>query len=259
MRQVKRISPTCTAMVGVSLRTMRRPSPSIVRPRIRATLCQNNLGSMYQNGKGVPQDYAQALAWYRKAVDQNLSTGQYNLGFMYEDGEGVTKDYAQALLLYRKAADQGDANAEFRISSFYESGLGVSRDLEEARKWFQKASAHGLKTAKDELAKLDVPPPSAASLPRPPHPPAPPPSPSPTTTPSSAPPTTTLTGRISPIPSPTPTPSTRRSPPSTASTSKRSATHQRADPGQAPRVSPSQVRAAGPTPHLLLRPRLLRL
>ena len=114
---------------------------------------------MYQNGKGVPQDYAQALAWYRKAVDQNLSTGQYNLGFMYEDGEGVTKDYAQALLLYRKAADQGDANAEFRIGSFYESGLGVSRDLEEARKWFHKASAHGLKTAKDELAKLDVPPP----------------------------------------------------------------------------------------------------
>ena len=31
---------------------------------------QVNLGVMYDHGKGVPQDYAQAAAWYRKAADQ---------------------------------------------------------------------------------------------------------------------------------------------------------------------------------------------
>ena len=27
---------------------------------------------MYDNGQGVPQDYAQALTWYRKAADQGI-------------------------------------------------------------------------------------------------------------------------------------------------------------------------------------------
>ena len=33
-------------------------------------LTQNNLGHMYQNGKGVPQDHAEAFKWYRLAADQ---------------------------------------------------------------------------------------------------------------------------------------------------------------------------------------------
>src|SRR5881227_252799 len=33
---------------------------------------QNNLGSMYERGQGLPQDYGEALKWYRKAADQRL-------------------------------------------------------------------------------------------------------------------------------------------------------------------------------------------
>ena len=40
---------------------------------------QNNLGFMYEKGEGVPQDYAQALAWYRKAVANGLSKAQDNI------------------------------------------------------------------------------------------------------------------------------------------------------------------------------------
>jgi uncharacterized protein len=50
---------------------------------------QANLGFMYQNGQGVPQDDKRAIAWYRKAADQGNDYGQTNLGFMYESGRGV--------------------------------------------------------------------------------------------------------------------------------------------------------------------------
>ena len=30
---------------------------------------QNNLGEMYDRGLGIPQDYAKALMWYRKAAE----------------------------------------------------------------------------------------------------------------------------------------------------------------------------------------------
>jgi len=34
---------------------------------------------MYYRGTGVPQDFSEALRWYRKAADQNYADAQYNL------------------------------------------------------------------------------------------------------------------------------------------------------------------------------------
>ncbi|MFK8284951.1 hypothetical protein ACI75W_09130, partial [Capnocytophaga canis] len=45
---------------------------------------QYDLGSMYYYGDGVPQDYYEAVKWYRKAAEQGNASGQNNLGLMYE-------------------------------------------------------------------------------------------------------------------------------------------------------------------------------
>ena len=57
---------------------------------------QYNLGLMYDNGEGVPQDNAEAVKWYRLAADQGKALGQLNLGVMYYNGEGVPKDLVEA-------------------------------------------------------------------------------------------------------------------------------------------------------------------
>ena len=57
---------------------------------------QYNLGVMYDKAHGVPQNYAEALKWYRLAADQGDATAQYNLGFMYDEGQGVPQNYAEA-------------------------------------------------------------------------------------------------------------------------------------------------------------------
>ena len=46
---------------------------------------------MYDDGRGVPQDYAQALVWLRKAADQGNAAAQTNLGAMYGLGLGVPR------------------------------------------------------------------------------------------------------------------------------------------------------------------------
>ena len=33
-------------------------------------VAQSNLGMMYENGTGVPQDHAEAVQWFRLAADQ---------------------------------------------------------------------------------------------------------------------------------------------------------------------------------------------
>jgi TPR repeat protein len=52
---------------------------------------------MYVKGEGVPQNYPEALNWFRKAAEQGLASAQGNLGFMYLNGEGVPQNYPEAL------------------------------------------------------------------------------------------------------------------------------------------------------------------
>ena len=52
------------------------------------------------------------MAWFRKAAEQGYANAQSNLGVMYNNGRGITKDEAQAVAWFRKAAEQGDANAK---------------------------------------------------------------------------------------------------------------------------------------------------
>jgi len=58
-------------------------------------------------GSGIPQDYGEAVKWYRKAVDQGYALDQSNLGVMYEKGQGVPQDYVQAHMWYNLVAVWG--------------------------------------------------------------------------------------------------------------------------------------------------------
>ena len=70
-----------------------------------------NLGLLYQNGQGVPQDYVKAREWYEKAADKGSAFAMTNLGLLYQNGRGVPQDYGKARKWYEKAADKGNAYA----------------------------------------------------------------------------------------------------------------------------------------------------
>ncbi len=72
---------------------------------------QNNLGVMYDKGRGVPQDYAEAIRWFRLAATQGYALAQYKLGVMYQDGTGVVQNYKQGYMWFNLAAAQGDEDA----------------------------------------------------------------------------------------------------------------------------------------------------
>ncbi len=86
---------------------------AIVRPLAEQgyPYAQFNLGVLYDNGYGMPEDNAQAMIWYRKAAEQGLPQAQVNLAIMYEEGEGVPADYVEAYLWYALADAQGDSQA----------------------------------------------------------------------------------------------------------------------------------------------------
>jgi hypothetical protein len=83
----------------------------------------------------VPQNFAQAATWFRKAAEQGLPVAQTNLGVLYEEGRGVPHDYVLAATWYRKAAEQGNAEAQADLGFAYGKGHGVPQDYAEEYFW----------------------------------------------------------------------------------------------------------------------------
>ena len=76
------------------------------------TEAQYKLGALYDYGKGVPEDDAKAVYWYRKAAEQGSVAGQHYLGLMYAKGEGIPEDHVQAYAWFSVAAAQGYDHAQ---------------------------------------------------------------------------------------------------------------------------------------------------
>jgi len=103
-------------------------------------VAQYNLGFMYDNGQGVPQDYGEAARWYRLAAEQGKASAQHNLGLLYYRGQGVPQDYTQARDWYLKAAEQGHALAQANLGVMYWMGPGVLQDYVQAHMWANLAA-----------------------------------------------------------------------------------------------------------------------
>jgi len=67
-------------------------------------LAQSNLASIYNEGKGVPQDYAEAAKWYRRTAENDTvekgpillkPQAAHSLGMLYEKGLGLPKTTQQ--------------------------------------------------------------------------------------------------------------------------------------------------------------------
>lgn len=154
---------TCIALIGAGIfvRTERKNRQLAKRAtayRIRAEQgdaeSQFKLGSMYSRGKGVPQDYGEAVRWYRKSAEQGYAKGQYSLGYMYHEGYGVPQDYVEATRWWRKAAEQGDAKAQDGLGFSYKQGEGVAQDYAEAVRWYRKSAEQDYANAEYDLGYM---------------------------------------------------------------------------------------------------------
>ncbi len=56
----------------------------------------NNMGYLYENGLGVPQDHTKAFEYYYEAAKLDDDTGKCNLGFCYLNCIGVNRDKEMA-------------------------------------------------------------------------------------------------------------------------------------------------------------------
>ena len=96
------------------------------------TSAQVLLGAMYDFGNGVPQDYSEAVKWYRAVAEKGHVHSQLRLGFLYYHGHGVLEDYIRAHMWYNIASANGNDIAREHRNTLSEEM--TSSQIEQAQK-----------------------------------------------------------------------------------------------------------------------------
>ena len=130
-----------------------------------------HLGVLYQQGKGVEQNFIEAAKYYLQAVEKGYECAREDFNFlfnnndlsgeisnstgdMYYKADGVKQDYVKAFTWYNKAKEKGSAYACYSLGLLYGSGDGVvgGRDIVKAAEHYLLAATRGYEKIKVEEA-----------------------------------------------------------------------------------------------------------
>ena len=100
------------------------------------------------------QSYAKAARLLRPLAERGNSQAQTYLGFMYEYGRGVPQNYVEAVNWYCLAAEQGHTQAQYLVGLIYDKGFGIPRDFIQAHKWLNLAAAHAPRKDREEWVRI---------------------------------------------------------------------------------------------------------
>jgi uncharacterized protein len=101
-------------------------------------------------------DYVTAAKEWRPLAEEGSAAAQLNIGLLYLDGHGVPQDYGEAVMWLRRSAEQDNTEAQHDLGALYGAGLGVKRDYVQAYKWMNICAAKGnggCVTQRDLIAK----------------------------------------------------------------------------------------------------------
>ncbi|MDR3422862.1 MAG: hypothetical protein P4L80_16730 [Xanthobacteraceae bacterium] len=117
----------------------------------------SNLGMMNKLGRGTPRNYGYAMEWWRLAAEKGDPKAENGIGGLYENGLGVKTDYAYAMKWYRRAADKGFALAQYNVGRMHQYALGVPYDYDEAMRWYRLAAENGSEEGRQAIANSKKP------------------------------------------------------------------------------------------------------
>lgn len=138
----------------------RREQPQTPLEKVRAWAAEGDagsqwyLGSYYEEGEVVEQDYMLAEYWYRKAADQGNMDAFLSLGHMYQLGRGLEKNRIRAIDWYRRAAELGSSEAQALLSEAYLKGIDVPQDYVAAYQWANLAASEANSPSRGDYIKL---------------------------------------------------------------------------------------------------------
>ena len=119
------------------------------------------LGLAYEFGRGVKQDYSQAIEYYSAAADMQYAQAFYRLGLMSAHGKGTLQNPRTARNLFQKGAEIGDGLSAFELAKGLLDHLDDPDSQTEGLKWLLIAQERVVESKelveiRDRLAKTQA-------------------------------------------------------------------------------------------------------
>ncbi|MCL2296237.1 MAG: sel1 repeat family protein [Methanomassiliicoccaceae archaeon] len=141
---------------------------------------QYDIGVVYQEGRGVPQNYEEAAKWFRRSAEQDdfaafcIRVLLYDVGLeKSDDHEEIAKRFREAaeaglgpefsseppgrtsIRWLKLSAEHGNVGSQRNLGFAYQEGMdGVPQDYEESAKWIRLAAENGDTMAQSNLSFL---------------------------------------------------------------------------------------------------------
>jgi TPR repeat protein len=117
------------------------------------------LAGIYQAGKLVPQDRAQAETWMLRSAEAGYPRAQMFMGMgnvspSCDRDPDCERDPATAEMWMKRAAAKGDPEAQFWLGTGYEQGWFGTPDFTKALAWYRKAAGQGHPDAQTSLGGM---------------------------------------------------------------------------------------------------------
>jgi uncharacterized protein len=108
------------------------------------------IARLYAKGEDLPQSFATATMWYRRAADQGHTQAKISLATLAIEA----KNYSEARHWCEAAAKDRNTGGYYCLGYIYQNGLGVEQSSKEARKWYEEAAKSGNSKAMQLLGEM---------------------------------------------------------------------------------------------------------
>ena len=89
--------------------------------------CMYFLGTMYEQGEGLPVDYEKAMILYEGVIKRDDPIGYYAMGNMYLTGHGIPQDLEKAVQYFNVSAQMKCSSGQYWLGICYLKGWGIRR------------------------------------------------------------------------------------------------------------------------------------
>jgi TPR repeat protein len=101
------------------------------------SVAQGALSTLLSSGEVAVRDYATAIYWAKKAIDQGDASAAHNLGTIYRDQKKPT----MAFRCYQRAVSMGANDSLLQVGLCYLFGFGTKQNFAEAQRCLEQVIA----------------------------------------------------------------------------------------------------------------------
>jgi len=112
---------------------------------------------LHSGDKSVKQDFNEAVKWWIMAAEAGSARSQNNVGSLYQNGQGVPKDKTAAAAWFQRAVNQDFPEAQFALAQYHEHGFGgLPQSKTKTMELYSLAASKNIPKAQENLERLSA-------------------------------------------------------------------------------------------------------